>query len=109
MKICFLVPPPLDGKPPAERIFGCNYGVYNQPNIFMLYVATMLRDAGHEVQIKDCVIEHLSAAAFTKYIAEVDAEVYFLGSVFLSKATDLKAREMIRAFRPGARFFYYST
>lgn len=109
MKICFLVPPPLDGNPPAERIFGCNYGVYNQPNIFMLYVATVLRDAGHEVLIKDCVIERLAVPDFQKFISADDSDIYFFGTVFLAKATDLKAREMIRTFRPGAYFCYYST
>lgn len=109
MKICFLVPPPLDGKPAAERIFGCNYGVYNQPNIFMLYVATVLQKAGHEVLIKDCVIEHASVSAFQKFITENSSDIYFLGTVFLSKTTDLKAREMIRLLQPHARFCYYST
>ena len=53
MKICFLTPPALDGKAPAERIFGCNYGIYTQPNIFMLYPATILHRAGHEVRFLD--------------------------------------------------------
>lgn len=109
MKICFLVPPPFDGKPPAERIFGCNYGVYNQPNIFMLYVATVLQQAGHDVTIKDCVIERLSVKSFERFIAADLSEIYFLGTVFLSKATDLKVREMIRSMKPQARFCFYST
>ena len=109
MKICFLVPPALDGHPPAERIFGCNYGIYNQPNIFMVYVATCLKDQGHRVRIKDCVIEKLSPAQFESFVSADDSDLYFFGTVFLSKATDLKARDVIRKFRNTARFCYYST
>lgn len=109
MKICFLVPPPLDGNPPAERIFGCNYGIYNQPNIFMVYVATHLKDQGFQVQIKDCVIEKFSPAQFESFISSDDSDLYFFGTVFLSKDTDLKARDVIRRLRNTARFCYYST
>lgn len=109
MKICFLVPPALDGHPPAERIFGCNYGIYNQPNIFMVYVATYLRDRGHRVFIKDCVIEGISPSGFESFIRSDDSDLYFFSTVFLSKVTDLKAREIIRKLKPAARFCYYST
>lgn len=109
MKICFLIPPPLDKNPPAERIFGCNYGIYNQPNIFMVYVATHLKDHGHDVFIKDCVIERKSVQAFEEFIARDDSEIYVFSSVFLSKNTDLKARDRIRQVRENVRFIYYST
>ena len=68
MNICFIIPPPLDGKPPAERIFGCNYGIYNQPNLFILYSATVLENLGHRVIIKDCLAEQIDKTEFFQYI-----------------------------------------
>jgi len=109
MKICFLIPPALDGRLPAERIFGCNYGIYNQPNLFILYLATFLRTKGHEVFFKDCVIERIKIRGFEQFIDSDDSDLYFFCTVFLSKITDLKAREMIKKRRNNARFVYFST
>ena len=67
MKILFLTPPPLDGALPAERIFGCNYGIYAQPNIFILYPATILKNAGHEVVCLDFPVTGQTRGDFERF------------------------------------------
>lgn len=57
MNVTFLVPPPLDGNPPPERVFGCNYGLYPWPNIFILQPAAVLEEEGHDVGFVDAPIE----------------------------------------------------
>ena len=39
MKACFLIPPPLPGQRPAERVFGCTYELYPFPPLPVLYAA----------------------------------------------------------------------
>ncbi len=109
MKITFLVPPPLDGKLAAERIFGCNYGLYQQPNIFILYPATMLKEAGHQVKVKDFSVGDVSEKAFNDFIENDDSDVYVFYTVFLSKKTDIKAKDIIREKRKGIKFVYMGT
>ena len=109
MKVNFITPPPLDGKMPAERIFGCNYGLYSQPNIFVLYSATVLKNAGHDVKVTDMVIENYDKKDFEKYIRNDDADVYVFYTVFLSKKTDIVAKKLIRRLRRGAKFIFMGT
>lgn len=109
MKINFLTPPPLDGNPPAERIFGCNYGLYSQPNIFVLYPATVLKNAGHSVKVTDLVAENYNEKKFLDYIRNDDSNIYVFYTVFLSKKTDLIAKEKIRELKKGAKFIYIGT
>ncbi len=109
MKVTFIVPPPLDSKLPAERIFGCNYGIYYQPNIFILYSLSVLKEIGCEVKFFDCVINNFRKKDFLNYIRNNDSNIYVFYTVFLSKTTDLKARALIRSIRPYAKFIYLST
>ncbi len=39
MRITLLVPPVLEGTREVERVFGCTYGLYPIPNIYVLTVA----------------------------------------------------------------------
>lgn len=109
MKILFLIPPPLDDRPPAERIFGCNYGVYSQPNIFVLYPATILKKAGHEVTCLDFPVEGRSRADFEVFCGKQDYDFIFFYTVFLSKRTDIMARDMLAAVNDRTRFVFLAT
>lgn len=109
MKITFLVPPSLDGKPPAERIFGCNYGIYTQQNIFMLYPATVLIKAGHDVFVKDCPIEKIDRNTFIQYIRNDNSDVYVFYTVFLSQKTDLEAKKIIHELKDNAKCIFIGT
>jgi anaerobic magnesium-protoporphyrin IX monomethyl ester cyclase len=106
MKISFISPPSLDGKPAADRLYGCAYSFYYLPHIPSLLCATILRNNGYEVEIQDFPAHKKSIADFTGYLKSSDADVYIFYSVFLTKRTDLKAREMIREIKPGVRFIY---
>jgi len=109
MKVTFLTPPPLDGKPAAERIFGCNYGIYPTPNIFVLTLASILKGIGYVVEVRDFPADGLSQGDFHRYLQETDSDIFFFYTVFLSKSTDLLARSLIREHRSAARFIFLST
>jgi radical SAM superfamily enzyme YgiQ (UPF0313 family) len=109
MKIIFLSPPSLDSKPAAERIFGCNYGIYMQQNIFILYPATILKNKGHDVDVLDCPIEDIDEKGLHSFLESNNSDIYVFYTVFLSKKTDMSARDMIRKLRPNAYFIYMGT
>jgi len=109
MKVLFLIPPSLDGKPVAERIFGCNYGVYPQDNIFILYPATILKNKGHDVMCLDFPVLHKKKQDFIKFCRFNSFDIVVIYTVFLSKKTDLMARDFIRAANNKTRFIYIGT
>ncbi|MEJ2705708.1 MAG: radical SAM protein [Sedimentisphaerales bacterium] len=109
MKILFLIPPPLDGARAAERIFGCNYAIYYQPNIFMLYPATILERAGHDITYMDFPANGKGTVDFEHLCKEQDFDIVFFYSVFLSKRTDIIARDMLHKENPKTRFIFIGT
>jgi anaerobic magnesium-protoporphyrin IX monomethyl ester cyclase len=98
MKVTFLVPPAIDGKAP-ERLFGCNMGVYFQPNIFMLYPAAMLENHKHTAVVMDCPVEKIDWTAFEQFLRTDDSDVYVFYTVFLSKEVDIRTQKMVRGIR----------
>jgi len=109
MRILFLVPPPLDGCPAAERIFGCNYGIYPQPNLFVLYPATVLKRLGHEVAVLDFPIRRGTRRDFDKFTRTQRFDIVFFHTVFLSRRTDLAARDLLRAHCPATKYVFTAT
>ena len=109
MKILFLVPPPLDGALPAERIFGCNYGIYHQPNIFILYPATILQQAGHPVTVLDFPVTGTTEVDFLDLCSHHEFDLIVFYTVFLSRTTDLLARDRLSAANPATRFLFLAT
>ncbi len=109
MKITFLTPPPLDKKLAAERIFGCNYGLYSQPNIFILYPATILKNAGYAVKVKDFTTENTTKKDFIEFLKKDDSQIYVFYTVFLSKKTDNMAKKMVRKYRKGSKVIFIGT
>ncbi|MEM2195419.1 MAG: hypothetical protein QW803_13295 [Candidatus Methanomethylicia archaeon] len=84
------VTPPARGKP-IERIFGCNYAFFLQHNVFILYMATLLKSKGFDVKVIDAPIDGFKKV---EDIAD-DSDVYVFYSNFLSRGTDLEAAETI--------------
>ncbi len=109
MKATFLTPPPLDDKPAAERIFGCNYGIYPTPNVFILIMAAILKQCGFIVKIEDFPVMGLGKTDFVEYLKADESDIYIFYTVFLSKKTDILAREIIRGQRENAKFIFLST
>lgn len=95
MKITFLMPPALKGKAP-ERIFGCNYGLFYQPNIFILYPSAMLEKKRHKVVVLDCPLEKISWDKLKNYLKNDNSDLYVFYTVFLAEETDRHAVEVIR-------------
>ena len=106
MKVTFLIPPVLDGTRDVDRCFGCNYSIYSLPLLAMLYPATICRQRGHAVVIRDFAAEGKSEKAFREFLAADDSDLYCFYTVFLSQQTDRLARDIARAARPSARFIY---
>lgn len=99
MKITFLIPPPLDGNKPAERVAGCVYGLYPVPNIFVLYVAAILERDGHAIVYEDFPTNKCNEDDFVSHLQKDNSDVYFFYTVNLATKTDLKALELIRRHR----------
>ncbi len=109
MKATFLIPPPLDGALAAERIFGCNYGIYPSPNIFILILAAILKEEGFSVLLQDLTADGEDREDLIGFLKTDDSDIYIFYTVFLSKKTDLMARDLIREHRPGAKCIFLAT
>lgn len=99
MKVTFLTPPALEGKRAADRVFGCNYGYYPVPNIFILTCAAYLRNAGNEVSYIDGTLDNWSAKDLVEFLKKDKSDLYVIYTVYLAKSTDLKTLELIRKYR----------
>jgi len=97
--VTFLTPPPLKSARAAERVAGCVYGLYPVPNIFILYAAAIVREAGHTVRFKDCALEKMKRSGFENFIRSDDSTVYAFYTVNLAMETDLEACRIIRETR----------
>ena len=100
MKICFIVPPSLDGYKPAERSAGCTRIVYSMPNIYELTVAALFERLGHKVDYHDFVINKQSGRIFETFLEQHQTDIYCIWSVNLSIDTDIKAIGIIRRYHP---------
>jgi len=97
--VTFLTPPPLTSARAAERVAGCVYGLYPVPNIFILYAAAVVREAGQTVRFKDCAMEKTGRRGFENFIRGDDSPVYAFYTVNLAMETDLEALRIIREIR----------
>lgn len=103
MKITALTPPELTCTQPAERTAGCTRVVYDIPNIYLLTVCAVARQAGHDLTW--CDFSHPAPStidALREFLRTDDSDVYFIWTVNLSLESDLPAIELIRAERPRA-------
>jgi anaerobic magnesium-protoporphyrin IX monomethyl ester cyclase len=98
-KITFLIPPPLDGKRVVERVFGCNYGLYPIPNIFLLTAAAVIGKENYLVSYVDAPVEKMNKNSFLSYLGNDDSSVYCLYTVNLSLNTDKIALDHIRKIK----------
>jgi radical SAM superfamily enzyme YgiQ (UPF0313 family) len=99
MKITFLIPPGLDGHRPPERVFGCTYGLYPIPNIFILGVGALLEKNGIKVQFIDSPVEGWRKKDLKKFLEKDGADIISFYTVNLSEKTDLLAAQMVRDIR----------
>lgn len=96
MKVTFLIPPVLDGTQNVERCSGCNYGLYFNPLIPVLNIATLLKDKVERISMPDFPAFGKTIKDFKDYISKDDSDIYVFYTVFLCQETDRIARQMIR-------------
>ena len=102
MKFTFIIPPVLEGTREVERVFGCTYGLYSIPNIFMLYNAAVVRQKGQSTSFIDAPAWKWNKGRFVKYIKHAQDEVFVFYTVNLAKENDLAAVDVIRQHRPAS-------
>jgi anaerobic magnesium-protoporphyrin IX monomethyl ester cyclase len=106
MKITFLIPPSLDNKRVPERIFGCTYGLYPIPNIFILQYASILRDSGNQVNVIDGPITGITGKDFLDFLKKDKSDVYIFYSVNLSVDLDARVGKTIRKLHRNIPLIY---
>lgn len=102
MKFSFIIPPLLRGKREPERVFGCTYGLYPIPNIFMLYNAAIVRKEGAAVSFVDSMPLRWGRSDFIEYVKKIEVDAFVFYTVNLAKENDLESLEIIKRFNPDA-------
>ena len=105
MKIDFIVPPGKRRVP--ERVYGCSYQLYPQPELPMLYCASVLENSGHEALLRDFPLEANSEKDFEEYIWTSEADCFVLHSVYLSAQNDIDAARKIRTIRKDTPIIFF--
>lgn len=99
MKITFVDSPLEKGERTPERVFGCTYGRYPIPNIFLLYAAAVLEEKGYDISYLNGPALGLNSEGFSNFLKSDLSDVYIFYSVNLSRNVDRRARENIRRLR----------
>ena len=115
MNTCFLVPPVVVGKHPAERSSGCTRVVYATPNIYELTLAACVEEAGHKVNYVDCINHNISLHQLIENEKKASTDVYLIWTVNLSVDNDIEIARRLHEIKtkayvvfvgPGASYFY---
>ena len=104
--ITMLTPYVPDGQRAVERIFGCNYGLYPMPNIFVLYAASKLEFSGFDVKIVDAPILGLDENGYRDYLSKDNSFAYVVYSTLLAKEMDVKAHSILRQVKSDVPVIY---
>lgn len=107
MKISFIDPPVLIGKRPPERVFGCTYGLYPIPNIFLLQVAAVLADKKYQVQYKNFPLNKINKEGFIEFLKNDSSDIYCIYSVNLAQQIDLEAFNIIRNINSKTKVIFF--
>ena len=108
MRVLFLNPPVVRGvqERAPDRNFGCNYGIYFQHPIHILYPATFLKENGHEVTFIDAPVEGLEREDVEGIVKEKEFDAYVFFTVFLAQKLDLWWARRIREIDKRARIIF---
>lgn len=94
MKICLLIPPAKEQGKTPERVYGCTFTYYKQPELPMLYVASVLEQEGHMVAFKDFT-DGNSWDDFCRFVNNAEYDVYIFHTVLLAEGIDVRAARHI--------------
>jgi len=72
-------------------------------------LAIALKEKGYDVCVKDCPIEKVNEEEFITYIKKDNSDVYVFYTVFLSKTTDITARNVINKIKGNSKFIFMGT
>lgn len=106
MQITFIDPPVLEGTKPPERVFGCTYGLYPIPNIFLLSTAAVLEKEKRHIKYINMPLENWEEEEFISFLEKDSSDIYCIYSVNLAKKNDLKACEIIRKYKEDIRIVF---
>jgi radical SAM superfamily enzyme YgiQ (UPF0313 family) len=107
MKICLIIPPAKGGFKIPERIYGCSYNIYPQPDLPLLYVAAALEEKGHEVVYKDFVSEEKRWEEMEAFVRKERFDAYVFHTVLLSQKLDLQTAKLIRRQDKKAKLVFF--
>lgn len=98
MKICFVIPPSKRRNKIPERVYGCAYSIYPQPDLPILCCAAALEQDGHNVVVRDFPNENNSWDFFESFVAREHFDAYIFHTVLLSENQDIFTAEVIRKY-----------
>jgi radical SAM superfamily enzyme YgiQ (UPF0313 family) len=105
MKICLIIPPARAAEKVPERVYGCTFTYYKQPELPMLYVAAVLEREGHAVTLKDFT-DRNSWDEFSSFVQDADYGIYIFHTVLLAETIDIKAARYILEKTPARVIFF---
>ncbi|MBF0104931.1 MAG: radical SAM protein [Deltaproteobacteria bacterium] len=106
MIITFIDPPPSKDSRIPERVFGCTYGLYAMPNIFLLTAAAVLEQRGHRVRYINTPLKKWGEHKFVAFLEHDTSDVYIIYAVNLSYDTDMNAVSRIKRQKPRAKIVF---
>ena len=105
MKICLTVPPSTKRDKIPERVYGCTFSYYPQPELPLLYAAAVLEQEGHSVDFLDFTVDN-SWDSFGEFVATHEYDAYIFHTVLLAESSDVRAGRFI-AEHSRARIIYF--
>ncbi|MBU0481040.1 MAG: B12-binding domain-containing radical SAM protein [Proteobacteria bacterium] len=105
MKICLLIPPASTLEKIPERVYGCTYSIYKQPELPLLYVGAILEREGHIIELQDFSSDH-DGKSFQDFVHRQTCDLYILHTVLLAQTIDILAGRFILA-NSEARIIYF--
>jgi len=107
MKLAFIDPPVLAGKRAPERVFGCTYGLYPIPNIFLLQVAALLEKSNNKINYYNFALAKQSKRNFIRFLIKDKSDIYIIYSVNLAKEIDIQAARIINDINKESRVIFF--
>ncbi len=100
MNIFFVIPPARKNNRVPERVFGCSYGLYAIPNVFILGMASILREDNNYVEIVDAPVINMTFEQFYRYLQDRLDACFVFYSVNLSRDLDIATARLLRKNHP---------
>lgn len=94
MKIGLIVPPAISQDRIPERVYGCTFTYYKQPQLPLLYVGAVLEREGHQVVFRDFT-DRNAWDAFVSFVDSAPCDLYVFHTVLLAESVDLRAAQHI--------------